>query len=277
MNLINAHIAVLAAVVVLASQGCGNKQPPLDLFVLVQDAAGLVVGTEVQWRGAPVGNVVGITPDEHGIRLDVLFTDENRNKFHLGLTARPHRGMLGGVPILVLYGGDDMAMPVIAAGAEIPEATLTSTLPPKLALYIGAGLIVVIIVWSLVRVFSKVLAFGLAMALMCLSGWLCYHQYLQNRTAFSGSEIEVAISMISDKLAYSPEASAFWQEISAQYTRLLQEAHDKGTDIKRKLLEELKSQVKAEADKLTARGNKQAATELLAAVNALSTTTEESR
>jgi len=120
------YFSLTVMIALLTFCGCDLSRP--DLYVSVADAKGLVKGSPVIWQDSYVGQISRIHPAEGKCRLDVTLQKTYRKTIRAGVKGCPLLDKkISEKPILFLIGGKDPALPLLAKGSQIPEASLTET------------------------------------------------------------------------------------------------------------------------------------------------------
>ena len=122
--------AVCLAITVIATllAVCGCDFSHSDFHVSVSDARGLTKGSPVVWQDTYVGEVSDVKQEGGAVRLDVTLQKTYRKNIRAGVKACPLMDKkISEKPVLFLIGGKDAALPLLAKGSQVPEASLNET------------------------------------------------------------------------------------------------------------------------------------------------------
>ena len=103
--------------------GCGDT----DCYIVSRDAKGIKAKAPVVWQDAYVGAVSEVAEDPQGTKIALGIKSEFAEKIHAGVAARiVLDDKISAAPFVLLVGGNNTEMPILAGGAQIPEAAATA-------------------------------------------------------------------------------------------------------------------------------------------------------
>lgn len=109
--------AIVGAIALLS--GCGDK----ECYVMSQDAKGIAPKAPVVWQDAYVGSVSSVESEAEWTRVSLDLKKPFDEQIRAGVSARiVDDASISPKPFVLLIGGKDASMPVLADGAQIPEA-----------------------------------------------------------------------------------------------------------------------------------------------------------
>lgn len=114
--------------------GCGDK----ECYVMSQDAKGIAAKAPIVWQDAYVGVVSSVAAEAGWTKVSLGLKKPFDEQIRAGVSARiVNDASISPKPFVLLVGGKDMAMPVLADGAQIPEAKATDELKDQAAGFMG--------------------------------------------------------------------------------------------------------------------------------------------
>lgn len=114
--------------------GCGDK----ECYVMSQDPKGIAPKAPIVWQDAYVGSVSYVESESGWAKVSLGLKKPFDEQIRAGVSARiVNDASLSPKPFVLLIGGKDMAMPVLADGAQIPEAKATDELKDQAAGFMG--------------------------------------------------------------------------------------------------------------------------------------------
>ena len=114
--------------------GCGDK----ECYVMSQDAKGIVPKAPIVWQDAYVGTVSSVETEDGWTKVALDLKKPFDERIRAGVSARiVNDASISPKPFVLLIGGRDAAMPVLADGAQIPEARATDELKDQAAGFMG--------------------------------------------------------------------------------------------------------------------------------------------
>ena len=224
--------AILMTVAMLIPGGCkrGGEEP--DFRVEVRDAKGVAPGSPVKWQGIEIGTVKAAELSEGGVALSVELNPEYEGKLRSDARARPSRGFgARSQPALEIYGGVDSAVPLLPAGALVPEAGMAdvvASISPTTWIVLGGILVALLLIGKIAKGVVKILAFAAALIFLVCSLWVVKDQFQKHRTELLGPELEARLQELAEDTIKSPEAITAWEAIQAEVSTLGLAAKDKG-------------------------------------------------
>lgn len=109
--------AIVGAIALLS--GCGDK----ECYVMSQDAKGIASRAPVVWQDAYVGAVSSVETEAGWTKVLLDLKKPFDEQIRAGVSARiVDDASISPKPFVLLIGGKDASMPVLADGAQIPEA-----------------------------------------------------------------------------------------------------------------------------------------------------------
>lgn len=124
--------AIVGAIALLS--GCGDK----ECYVLSQDAKGIAAKAPVVWQDAYVGAVSSVEAEAGWTRVSLDMRKPFDEQIRAGVSARiVNDASISPKPFVLLIGGKDASMPVLADGVQIPEAKATDELKDQAAGFMG--------------------------------------------------------------------------------------------------------------------------------------------
>ena len=109
----------LALLALIGLSSCGK--PPYEHFIKLDNLGGVAVGSSVMWKGAEIGKVVSIRPEDGKLKATMKLNPDFAGALRNGVVAEVPSYSL---PVLrgriTLAGGDNTAAPLLASGTELP-------------------------------------------------------------------------------------------------------------------------------------------------------------
>lgn len=114
--------------------GCGDK----ECYMMSQGAKGIVPKAPIVWQDAYVGSVSSVEAESGWTKVALDLKKPFDEQIRAGVSARiVNDASISPKPFVLLIGGKDVTMPVLADGAQIPEAKATDELKDQAAGFMG--------------------------------------------------------------------------------------------------------------------------------------------
>ena len=134
MEVVMKRMFAWVPVLAMLLSGCGDK----ECYVMSQDAKGIASRAPVVWQDAYVGTVSSVEAEAGWTKVSLDLKKPFDEQIRAGVSAQiVNDASISPKPFVLLIGGRDASMPVLADGAQIPEAKATDELKDQAAGFMG--------------------------------------------------------------------------------------------------------------------------------------------
>ena len=115
---------VLAMLVAMGLSSCGKQS--CEHYIKLDNLGGVAVGSSVMWKGAEIGKVVSIGPEDGKLKATMRLNPDFVRVLRVGVIAEVPSYSLPAVRGRIsLVGGDNSGAALLAPGTELPVRTVS--------------------------------------------------------------------------------------------------------------------------------------------------------